>query len=87
MTYILLYSISDVSGWWVADNERLCEMELSLKLKRFKQVSKTWPQGDKKIFMLNWAEHEIINAHKYKNIEKDSFFHAQISLDWYFSYP
>ena len=32
-----------------------------------------------KFFMLNSAEHEILNAHKYKNIKKFSFFQTQIS--------
>ena len=27
-------------------------------------------------------EHEILNAHKYKNIKKFGFFKAQISLEW-----
>ena len=39
-----------------------------------------WPRGYKTFFMLNSAEHEILNAHKYKNIKKFSFFQAQISL-------
>ena len=32
------------------------------------------PQGYKTFFMLNSAEHEISNAHKYKYIKKISFF-------------
>ena len=35
--------------------------------------------------MLNSADHEILNAYKYKNIKKFSFFQAQISLECYFS--
>ena len=31
-------------------------------------------------FVLNSAEHEILNAHKYINIKKFSFFQAPISL-------
>ena len=38
-----------------------------------------------KTFMLNSAEHEILNAHKYKNIKKLSIFQAHISLECYFS--
>ena len=34
----------------------------------------TWPRGYKTYFMLNSVEHEISNAHKYKNIKKFSFF-------------
>ena len=33
-------------------------------------------RGYKKIFMLNLAEHEISNTHKYKNIKKFSFCQA-----------
>ena len=37
-----------------------------------------------KFFMLNSAEHEIVKAHKYKNIKKLSFIQAQISLEHFF---
>ena len=43
-----------------------------------------WPRGYKTFFMLNSVEHEILNAHKYKNIMKFSSFQAQISLECYF---
>ena len=36
------------------------------------RVSRPW--GYKTFFMLNSIEHEILNAHKYKNIKKFSFF-------------
>ena len=42
-------------------------------------------QGYKTFFMLNSVEHEILNAHKYENIEKFSILQAQISLECYFS--
>ena len=45
---------------------------------------KTWPGVYKTFFMVNPAEHEILNAHKYENIKKFSFFQAQISLECYF---
>ena len=45
----------------------------------------TRPRGYKTFSMLNSVEHEIINAHKYKNIKKFGFFLAQLSLEWYFS--
>ena len=32
------------------------------------------PRGYKTFFMLNSADHEILNAYKYKNIEKFGFF-------------
>ena len=46
-----------------------------------------WARGYKTFFMLNSVEHEILNAHKYKNINKFSFFQAQIIGEGYFSYP
>ena len=49
------------------------------------KVVYTWPQGYKTFFMLNSAEHEILNVHKCKNIKKFSLFQAQISLECYFS--
>ena len=42
-------------------------------------------RGCKTFSMLNSAEHEILNAHKYKNIKKFSIFQAQINLECYFS--
>ena len=33
----------------------------------------TRPRGYKTFFVLNSTEHEILNAHKYKNIEKFGF--------------
>ena len=43
------------------------------------------PRVYKTFFMLNSVEHEILNAHKYKNIKKLSFFQTQISRKCYFS--
>ena len=40
----------------------------------------SWPRDYKTFSVLNSAEHEILNAHKYKNIKNFSFFKAQISL-------
>ena len=34
---------------------------------------------------INSVEHEIFNAHKYKNIKKSGLFSGQISLECYFS--
>ena len=45
----------------------------------------TWPRGYKTFFVLNSVEHEILNAHKYKNIKKFGLFKAQLSLECYFS--
>ena len=44
------------------------------------------PRGYKTFFMLNSVEHEILNAHKYKNIKKFGLFKAQLSLECYFSH-
>ena len=38
------------------------------KISAFKG-SETWPRGYKTFSMLNSVEHEISNAHKYKNIK------------------
>ena len=43
------------------------------------------PEVIKLFFMLNSVEHEILNAHKYKNIKKISFFQAQTSGEGYSS--
>ena len=45
----------------------------------------TRARGYKTFFVLNSVEHEISNAHKYKNIKKFSFCQAQISGECYFS--
>ena len=45
----------------------------------------TRARGYKTFFVLNSVEHEISNAHKYKNINKFSFCQAQISGECYFS--
>ena len=44
-----------------------------------------WARGYKTFFMLNSVEHEILNAHKYKNVKKFSVFQTQISREYYFS--
>ena len=33
--YVFFNSISDISGLWTDDNERLCAMEFCLRLRRF----------------------------------------------------
>ena len=50
----------------------------------FPSIHMTWPRGYTTFFMLNSVEHEILNAHKYKNIKKGSFL-AQNSPECYFS--
>ena len=39
-----------------------------------------WPRGYNFFFMLNSAEHDILNAHKYKNINNSDIFQAQTGL-------
>ena len=48
-------------------------------------LSGSWARGYKTFFVLNSVEHEILNAHKYKNIKKFGLFKAQLSLECYFS--
>ena len=38
----------------------------------FKGIQDNWPRGYKTFCMLNSAEHEILNVHKYKNFKKFS---------------
>ena len=45
----------------------------------------TRPRGYKTFFILSSVEHEILNAHNYKNIKKFGLFNAQLSLECYFS--
>ena len=40
----------------------------------FAKEGTTWPRGYKTFSMLNSVEHEILNAHKYININKFGFF-------------
>ena len=42
-------------------------------------------RGYKTFFMLNSADYEIINAHRYEKSRNSVFFRAQISLEYYFS--
>ena len=49
------------------------------------QITENRPRVYKTFIMLNSAEHEILNAHKYKNIKKFGVFYVQISLECYFS--
>ena len=46
---------------------------------------KAGPKIILKKIMLNSAEHEILNAPKYKNIKKFSIFQAQVSIECYLS--
>ena len=40
----------------------------------FDCLHSSWAPDYKYLFILNSAKHEILNAHKYKNIKKFSFF-------------
>ena len=50
-----------------------------------KQGHKPGPEVIKLFFMLNSAEHELLNAHKYENIKNFSIFQAQKNLECCFS--
>ena len=56
-------------------------MESDFQYGRLQDFLEIRAQGYKTFFRLNSAEHEILNAHKYENIEKYSIFQAQISLE------
>ena len=45
----------------------------------------TRPRGYKTFFVLNSVEHDLLNAHKYKNIKKFGIFKVHVSLECYFS--
>ena len=61
------------------------------KKKRTSEISRnflypeTWPRGYKTFFVLNSVEHELLNAHTYKNIKKFGIFKVHVSLECYFS--
>ena len=48
-------------------------------------LDRSGPEFMKTVFVLNSAEREILNAHKFKSIKKFSILQAQISLECYFS--
>ena len=78
--YIFLNFLFDMQ---ITENEPLVNIMCLITLNNL--VEQTWAQGYKTFFILNSVEHEILNAHKYKNIKKFSFFQAQISGEDYFS--
>ena len=45
-----------------------------LKTKEKETHKAAWPRDYKTFFMLNSVEHEILNAHKYKNIKESNIF-------------
>ena len=67
--------------------DKMAHQCLAIKLHHFRVWRQTavWARGYKAFFMLISAEHEISNAHKYKNIKKFCFLQAQIRLYGYFS--
>ena len=48
-------------------------------------IYKTRLRGYKTFFMLNSVEHEILNAHKYKNIKKFGLFRVRLAKNAIFS--
>ena len=77
--------IKDRTGMDFASSTRAAENRTRTKGKAISGDPATWPRGYKTFFMLNSVEHEILNAHKYKNIKKFSIFQTQISRECYFS--
>ena len=59
--------------------EESCIMNIRIRQSVALSPVELWARGYKTFFMLNSGEHEILNAHKYKNIKKFSFFQTQIS--------
>ena len=56
------------------ENQHHIKCSRSVLYLRFHSLSLPRPRGDKTFFMLNSVEHEILNAHKYKNIKKFGIF-------------
>ena len=54
-------------------------------MQKIMEVKNSRARGYKTCFMLSSVEHEILNAHKCKNIKKFGLYSAQISLECYFS--
>ena len=77
------------AGLYLSDGSRVVSLHSSIpSLSRGGlvikcQVINPGPEIKKK-FMLNSAEHEILNARKYQNTKKFSISQAQISLGCYF---
>ena len=60
-------------------------VHIPVRLRMQSQRKEHRPRGYKTFFVLNSVEHEILNAHKYKNIKKFGHFKAQLILECYFS--
>ena len=58
---------------------------LPINLAKWLLIQCTGFEVIKDFFMLNSAEHEILNASKYENIKNISISQAQIGLECYFS--
>ena len=52
------------------------QQQQNFKESNDEQVCSYRPRGYKTFFVLNSVEHEILNAHKYKNIKKIGLFKA-----------
>ena len=72
-----------VSGAGTKDSK--LQKTYSKSMQQLPKFARNWPRGYKIFFILNSVEHEILNAHKYKNIEKFGIFQAQLSLECFFS--
>ena len=80
------YSISAIFNRWKTVDKNLCASESCLRLGRMQipVEPESRPRGYKNFIMHNSAEHEILNADKYKRIKNFSTFQAQLSLERYF---
>ena len=77
-------SVADHQSWQLPYQNGKTEHLQAKKKCTLRYFACFGPEVIKK-FMLNSAEHESLNAHKYKNIKKFSIFQAQISLECYLS--
>ena len=80
MSYILNVTIKGLDNNHEKFHGNVISFDL-LFILRLKVVASGIRPGPEviKLFMLNSAEHEILNAHKYKITKKFSFFQAQKS--------
>ena len=68
--YGILTEVQIISYLQISENEadsmegNMQNSNLAAALNVKKQVSLTWPRGNKTFFMLNSTEHEISTAHK-----------------------
>ena len=62
-----------VIGYTLSQNVMLHDVSCDVNFWRENKNSANWPLGYKTFSMLNSVEYEILNAHKYKDINKIGF--------------